>query len=38
MHYATYLRVSCPWRDMHERYRKWNLVYTRFRRRSEQGT
>lgn len=21
------LRVGCPWRDMHERYGKWNSVY-----------
>ena len=26
------LRVGCPWRDLHERYGKWNLVYVRFRR------
>lgn len=26
------LRIGCPWRDMHERYRKWNSVYVRFRR------
>ncbi|MDR7154606.1 transposase, partial [Sphingobium xenophagum] len=26
------LRVGCPWRDMHERYGKWNSVYVRFRR------
>jgi transposase len=25
------LRVGCPWRDMHERYGKWNSVYVRFR-------
>lgn len=31
------LRVGCPWRDMHERYRKWNSVYVRFRRWAEQG-
>ena len=24
------LRVGCPWRDMHERYGKWNSVYVRF--------
>lgn len=23
------LRVGCPWRDMHERYGKWNSVYVR---------
>ena len=26
------LRTGCPWRDMHERYGKWNSVYVRFRR------
>nr|WP_252509169.1 transposase [Zymomonas mobilis] len=26
------LRTDCPWRDMHERYGKWNSVYVRFRR------
>ena len=31
------LRVGCPWRDMHERYGKWNSVYVRFRRRAEKG-
>nr|WP_244617257.1 transposase [Pleomorphomonas diazotrophica] len=31
------LRVGCPWRDMHERYDKWNSVYVRFRRWAEQG-
>ncbi len=31
------LRVGCPWRDMHERYAKWNSVYVRFRRWAEQG-
>lgn len=31
------LRVGCPWRDMHERYGKWNSVYLRFRRWAEQG-
>src|SRR3546814_15865907 len=30
------LQVGCPWRDMHERYGKWNSVYVRFRRRSEE--
>ena len=29
------LRVGCPWRDMHERYGKWNSVYVRFRRWAE---
>ena len=24
------LRVGYPWRDMHERYGKWNSVYVRF--------
>jgi transposase len=31
------LRVGWPWRDMHERYGKWNSVYVRFRRWAEQG-
>lgn len=31
------LRVGCPWRDMHERYSKWNSVYIRSRRWAEQG-
>lgn len=31
------LRVGCPWRDMHERYGKWNFGYVRFRRWAEQG-
>ena len=31
------LRTGCPWRDMHERYGKWNSVYVRFRRWTEQG-
>tara|TARA_B100000378_G_scaffold194500_1_gene158320 strand:+ start:272 stop:703 length:432 start_codon:yes stop_codon:yes gene_type:complete len=31
------LRVGCPWRDMHERYGKWNSVYMRFRHWAEQG-
>ncbi|MBS1039049.1 IS5 family transposase [Gluconobacter cerinus] len=31
------LRTGCPWRDMHERYGKWNSVYVRFRRWAEQG-
>ena len=31
------LRVGGPWRDMHERYGKWNSVYVRFRRWAEQG-
>lgn len=31
------LRTGCPWRDMHERYDKWNSVYVRFRRWAEQG-
>src|SRR3546814_2845556 len=32
--YATLFR---SWRDMHERYGKWNSVYVRFRRWAEQG-
>ncbi|WP_415539750.1 transposase [Gluconobacter oxydans] len=24
------LRTGCPWRDMHERYGRWNSVYVRF--------
>ena len=31
------LHVGCPWRDMNERYDKWNSVYVRFRRWAEQG-
>nr|WP_237469200.1 IS5 family transposase [Gluconobacter sphaericus] len=31
------LRTGYPWRDMHERYGKWNSVYVRFRRWAEQG-
>ncbi|ACV76431.1 conserved hypothetical protein (plasmid) [Zymomonas mobilis subsp. mobilis NCIMB 11163] len=31
------LRTGCPWRDMHERYGKWNSVYVQFRRWAEQG-
>ena len=31
------LRTGCPWRDMHERYGKWNSVYVRFRRWAQQG-
>ncbi|WP_084367353.1 IS5 family transposase [Neokomagataea thailandica] len=31
------LRTGCPWRDMHDRYGKWNSVYVRFRRWAEQG-
>jgi transposase len=31
------LRVGCPWRDIYERYGKWNSVYLRFRRWAEQG-
>ncbi len=31
------LYVGCLWRDMHERYGKWNSVYVRFRRWAEQG-
>jgi transposase len=31
------LRIGWPWRDMNERYGKWNSVYVRFRRWAEQG-
>ncbi len=31
------LRVGCPWRNMHERYGKWDSVYVQFRRWAEQG-
>jgi transposase len=31
------LRIGCPWRNMHERYGKWNSVYVRFRRWARQG-
>ncbi len=31
------LRTGCPWRDLHERYGKWNSVYVRFRRWAKQG-
>ena len=31
------LRVGCPWRDMRERYGRWNSIYVRFRRWAEQG-
>ena len=31
------LRVGCSWRDMHERYGKWNSVYVPVRRWAEQG-
>jgi transposase len=31
------VRVGCPWRDMHERYGRWNSIYVRFRRWAEQG-
>ncbi len=31
------LRIGCPWRDMRERYGKWNSVYVRFRRWADQG-
>lgn len=30
-------RIGCPWRDIHERYGKWNSVYVRFRHWTEQG-
>ncbi|TNM66702.1 transposase [Aliirhizobium smilacinae] len=32
------LRVCCLWRDMQERYGKWNSVYVRFRRWAEHHT
>ena len=31
------LRAGCPWKDMDERYGKWNSVYVRFRRWAQQG-
>lgn len=31
------LRIGCSWRDMHERYGKWNSIYVRFRGWAEQG-
>nr|WP_079210613.1 transposase [Brucella pituitosa] len=31
------LRSGCPWRDMDQRYGKWNSVYVRFRRWAEAG-
>jgi len=31
------LRPGYPWRDMPERYGKWNSVYVTFRRWAEQG-
>ena len=30
-------QIGCPWRNMHDRYEKWNSVYVRFHRRAEQG-
>lgn len=32
------LRTGSPWRDMPERYGKWQSVYSRFRRWSRDGT
>ena len=32
------LRCGAPWRDVPERYGKWNTIYRRFRRWSEAGT
>lgn len=29
--------LDCPWRDLRERYGKWNSVYVRFRRWAKQG-
>ncbi|MBS1101660.1 transposase [Gluconobacter sp. Dm-62] len=36
---ACYMRCGqvTPWRDMHERYGKWNSVHIRFCRWAEQG-
>lgn len=31
------LRSGCAWRDMDQRYGKWNSVYVRFRRWAEAG-
>lgn len=31
------LRAGCTWRDMEDRYGKWNSIYVRFRRWGEQG-
>ena len=33
----TFCGSDVLWRDMHERYRKWNSIYVRFRRWAEQG-
>ena len=35
--YALCAAYRRPWRDMHERYGKWNSVYVRLRRWAEQG-
>ena len=32
------LRCGTPWRDVPEKYGKWNTIYRRFRRWSEAGT
>ena len=32
------LRCGAPWRDVPEKYGKWNTIYRRFRRWSEAGT
>jgi transposase len=31
------IRTEAPWRDLPEKYRKWMMVYQRFRRWSEAG-
>ena len=30
-------RTGCPWRDLPERFGKWDAVYQRFRRREKAG-